>query len=232
MKIKLYTLPNMITLLNLMSGCVAICLMSRDGNLKLGFALICLAAVFDFFDGFVARLTSSYSLIGKELDSLADMVSFGVAPATALCTLLQAQGVVDMYAYPVFAMAGFAALRLAKFNIDENQKNTFIGLPTPAMAIFISSSAYLISQNNIAVSPLTIYTAAAVMSFLMVCNIEMFALKFSSYELGSNKTRYGFILASVVALVLFRLLAFPFIIATYVLISIVTSLVKRSKFAN
>lgn len=232
MKIRLYTLPNMITLLNLMSGCVAISVMLRHDNFKLGFALICLAAVFDFFDGFVARLTGSYSAVGKELDSLADIVSFGVAPAVALFSLILPLVSNEIYAYPIFILAGFATLRLAKFNIDESQKDTFVGLPTPAMAICVSSLAYIIARDQATICPYAVYTLVAVMCFLMVCNIEMFALKFSNFGFKGNQIRYGFIAFSVLSLVFFGLLAFPIIIATYVLISLVMSVSKKRKFDN
>lgn len=227
MKIRLYTLPNMITLLNLLCGCIAICVMLIHGNIGLGFMLICLAALFDFCDGLAARLTGSYSETGKQLDSLADMISFGVAPSSALFALFVAGGGQEMHAYPIFILACFSALRLAKFNVDDSQKTTFVGLPTPAMAIFVASAAYIATKENIMVPDYVIYSVVAILSFLMVCNVEMFALKFEQYSFKSNQIRYCFLLASALALILCGVLALPFIIATYVLVSTVLWLTKK-----
>ncbi|MFI3266305.1 MAG: CDP-diacylglycerol--serine O-phosphatidyltransferase [Rikenellaceae bacterium] len=227
MKIRLYTLPNMITLLNLLSGCVAIVYMLIHKNLELGFALVCLAAVFDFCDGLVARATGSYSATGKELDSLADVISFGVAPSAALFTLALQSGVAENYALGMFVVAGFSALRLAKFNVDESQKDTFVGLPTPAMAIFVLSGAYVISQHNIILPAYVLYVVAALCCFLMVCDVEMFALKFSKYSFKGNELRYSFVILSALAVVLFGVAALPFIIAGYVLVSSLVWVMKK-----
>lgn len=209
----------MITLLNLLSGCLALYYVLVCREFELGFMLVCLAAIFDFCDGLVARLTGSYSNTGKELDSLADVVSFGVVPASILFALAVQGGAAEKMAFPLFIVAGFAALRLAKFNVDESQKDTFVGLPTPAMAIFVSSGAWIIVREAMAVDLWVLYATGAVLSFLMVCNIEMFALKFASYGIKGNEIRYGFIAVSIAALLLLGVLALPFIIASYVLVS-------------
>ena len=151
MKIKLFTIPNCITLANLLCGIASIVFSLVYNDLQLAFALILASAVCDFFDGFAARLLKQYSAVGVQLDSLADMVSFGVAPAVAMSVLCGSMpstfGLSDCWCevlcYIPFIIAAFSALRLAKFNIDESQKEEFEGLPTPASAILCMSIAAL-----------------------------------------------------------------------------------------
>ena len=128
MKIRLLTLPNILTLCNLLCGAAAAVSALRFGNLQWPLLFIVMAAVFDFLDGFAARLFKSYSPLGKELDSLADCVSFGFAPSAILLNIYEANGGVEPWGYLVFVLAAFSALRLAKFNIDENQSTQFIGM--------------------------------------------------------------------------------------------------------
>ena len=145
MKIKLFTIPNFITLANLLCGCGSILSSLVLGDFKLAFAFVVASAVCDFFDGFTARLLKQYSDIGVQLDSLADMVSFGVAPSAAMYAFAAQSGatlftlpswVVTTLVFVPFIMAAFSALRLAKFNIDDTQHERFSGLPTPANAMF------------------------------------------------------------------------------------------------
>ena len=135
-------IPNTLTCLNLFSGCLAV-VMAFDGQFTLAFAFILLSAVFDFFDGLAARALDAHSPIGKDLDSLADDVSFGVAPASMLFNLLQQMAVAQSWGgarallpYVAFLIAIFSALRLAKFNNDSRQTTSFIGLPVPANALY------------------------------------------------------------------------------------------------
>ena len=143
MQIRLFTIPNILTLCNLLCGAFAAVSALLQNDLVSAFWFIVLGAVFDFLDGFVARLTKSYSAVGKELDSLADMVSFGVAPAAVLYGLFILNGGDPYWGFVVFILAACSALRLGKFNIDENQTKQFIGLPTPACALFFVSDQYL-----------------------------------------------------------------------------------------
>jgi len=136
-------IPNSITCLNLFSGCVAVFLAFK-GNYEGAIIAILLAAVFDFFDGFAARLLKAYSPMGKELDSLADMVSFGVAPGAIVFSLLSETNVCEWLPFLAFLIPVFSGLRLAKFNIDERQTTSFIGLPTPANAIFWAGLAFFL----------------------------------------------------------------------------------------
>src|ERR1035437_3641113 len=134
-------IPNFITCLNLFSGCVGVYL-AFQGNFQGAFIAIIVSAVFDFFDGFAARLLKAYSPMGKELDSLADMVSFGLAPGAIVFSLLSETGINEWLPYLAFIIPVFSGLRLAKFNIDASQTTSFIGLPVPANAIFWAGLVY------------------------------------------------------------------------------------------
>lgn len=229
MKIRLLTLPNILTLCNLLCGAAAAVSALRFGNLQWPLLFIVMAAVFDFLDGFAARLFKSYSPLGKELDSLADCVSFGFAPSAILLNIYEASGGVEPWGYLVFVLAAFSALRLAKFNIDENQSTQFIGMPTPAAALMVASSGYLVGTGMYAVNPWFAVLLAFVLSYLLVCNVPMFALKFKHYGFRGNEVRYLFAGCAVVALAIWQILAIPFIILAYVALSMVLMVVNFRK---
>lgn len=218
-------IPNFITSLNLFSGCVGV-LLAFQGNYKGAFIAILVSAVFDFFDGFAARLLKAYSPMGKELDSLADVVSFGVVPGVIVFSLLSKIDINQWIPYLGFLIPVFSALRLAKFNIDERQTSSFIGLPTPANAIFwgglvFSYSGFLVSSVWVLIG-LTL-----VFSYLLVAEIPMFALKFKNYSWKTNEIQYLFLIGCVIILAIFQLNAFSILIAWYILLSIGVSLFKR-----
>ncbi len=229
MKIKLFTIPNILTLLNLACGFAAISVTLLDKNIELAFIFIIIATVFDFLDGFAARLLKAYSLLGKELDSLADMVSFGVAPATIVMVMFMEM---DSKLAPLAVIiALFSALRLAKFNIDENQTSEFIGLPTPANAIFFASCGWMF-QNELIFTTHNEWTLAlitVVMSFWLISNIKMFSLKFKSYAIKDNYVVYSFLLCSLISLIIWQISALPLIIMTYICISVFANLIKKNK---
>ena len=213
-------IPNTITCCNLISGCIAT-YFAFQANFQLAFAFIIIGAVFDFFDGFAARLLHVSSPVGKELDSLADDITFGFAPAaivfTMLRTLLSACGdgaavcpVTPYVPYVAFVIAAFSALRLAKFNLDERQTTSFIGLPTPANALFWAA---------LSVSP-ALVVGALLSSWLLVAEIPMFALKFKHYGVKGNELRYGFVLFSILLLAILGWVGFSAIIVLYILTSI------------
>lgn len=228
MRIKNY-IPNTITCLNLVSGCVA-SVMALEGNLMYAVVWIMLAAVFDFFDGFAARLLKAFSPIGKELDSLADVVSFGVAPGMILFVLLSwlaptlpLDGLNEYIPYWAFVIPAFSGLRLAKFNIDERQTTSFIGLPVPAHALFWSSLGYsvqpLLPQGGIALL-VGLMALALVTSLLLVSEVPMFSLKIKSLAWKGNELRYILVACAVIFVSIWGFLGIAGTILLYVLLSI------------
>lgn len=234
-------IPNFITLLNLCSGAISV-LFALGGDLKLAGAMIILAAVFDFFDGFAARLLNVKSSIGKELDSLADMVSFGLAPGFIMYMLLAEANpwpLLDWNGILIFPLVSllipaFSALRLAKFNIDDRQETVFFGLPTPANALLIVSLPFIVSQHQwlfgelsgeieILFSTAWFLTALCIVfSLLLVSELQLMSLKFSLFQYQANKNRYLLIGVSVLFLVLFQYLAIPLIMVLYIALSMVS----------
>lgn len=228
MRIKNY-IPNTITCLNLVSGCVA-SVMALEGNLMYAVVWIMLAAVFDFFDGFAARLLKAFSPIGKELDSLADVVSFGVAPGMILFVLLSwlaptlpLDGLNEYIPYWAFVIPAFSGLRLAKFNIDERQTTSFIGLPVPAHALFWSSLGYsvqpLLPQGGVALL-VGLMALALVTSLLLVSEVPMFSLKIKSLAWKGNESRYILVACAVIFVSIWGFLGVAGTILLYVLLSI------------
>ncbi len=220
----MYTIPNLITSLNLLAGAMAT-VMAVRGELQNAFWCVALAAVFDFLDGLAARLLKQYSRIGVQLDSLADMVSFGLAPAAVAFTMWQASGGVGLWCYLAFVLAVFSALRLARFNIDESQTTEFVGMPTPAMALFVVSAGYVFDTGTISLAQWTIPAGVAVLCFLMVCPLRMFSLKFSG---TGNALRIVFLVLALAAVAVFGVAAIPGVIAAYVAISAVRALIRKN----
>lgn len=240
MKIKLFTLPNMLTLSNLLCGSFAAVSALGYGNLAWSFRFVVLAAVFDFFDGFVARLLKCPSPIGGELDSLADVISFGFAPAAVLYVMTTAEiaegevWVRFAFAFVCFAMTAFSALRLAKFNLDETQHTEFCGLPTPANALFFTSLGLIHARTGCDfggdIRMLILW--APVMSWLLVSPVRMFALKFRGFGWRGNELRYGFLAACAVLIAVLRLWSVPAIVVLYILVSTVRWGVQRGQKAG
>lgn len=221
-------IPNTITCCNLFSGCVA-CVMASRCNFELAMAFIVLGAVFDFFDGMVARLLRVSSPMGVQIDSLADDITFGIAPATIVFSYMQnrllypayLEDIVWLLPYAAFLIAVFSAYRLAKFNIDTRQTNTFIGLPTPANALFWSSlitggGAWL---NELNAGWVLLLGLIALFSYFLVSEIPMFSLKFKNLSWRSNRIRYIFLLCCLPMLLL-GFLAPVAIISWYLLLSV------------
>lgn len=237
-------IPNTLTCCNLICGCIAT-FMALQFNYTLALLFIIFGAVFDFFDGFVARLLHVSSPIGKELDSLADDVTFGFAPAAVVFSLLRTllvqnhvceafipSAVAEYVPYVAFLIAAFSALRLAKFNLDERQTTSFIGLPTPANALFWAALAYQVPAGEWMASTvfaLCIVVGIFVSSWLLVAEIPMFALKFKTFALRPNAFRYAFVLFSLIVLIVLGIGGFSAIIVAYVLCSIVQDLCCKPK---
>ncbi|MHA7112030.1 CDP-alcohol phosphatidyltransferase family protein [Sunxiuqinia elliptica] len=241
-----FWVPNTITALNLASGSMAVFL-GIEGELGLAAIFILAAAVFDFFDGMAARLLGAYSEIGKQLDSLADLVSFGLAPAAILFTMLQLamfgqnQAITSIDASIlewIFLLSALlvpvaGAFRLAKFNLDTRQSENFLGLPIPANAIFYASLALILQWGNAPVvtnlilNRFNLLTAIALLSALMISELPMFSLKFKHLKWQGNQIRFLFIGLCLILVISLKLYAVPLIIISYILISAVLKLTNR-----
>ncbi len=219
-------IPNTITCCNLISGCIAT-YWAFNGAWDVALLFIILGAVFDFFDGMSARLLGVSSPIGKELDSLADDITFGFAPSAIIFDFLKKGSDYlpsEYLIYIAFIMAAFSALRLAKFNLDERQAMGFIGLPTPANALFWG--ALLVGAGEwLASSPYLYYAVVAgifISSWLLVAEIPMFALKFKTWGFKENKLKYCFLITCIPLLCL-GVVGIAIIIAWYIVLSVVSS---------
>lgn len=219
-------LPNFLTCCNLLSGCFGIVLLLENKDIPAAY-FVWASCVFDFFDGFVARLLKVSSSIGKELDSLADVVSFGVLPSFVMYKLLGEAAPDTALPYLAFLIAIFSALRLAIFNVDETQRDTFRGLNTPANTLFISSLP-LIREGvgEWLYQPITLVIITIVFSLLLVSRIEIFALKFKNFSWQDNKIRFIFLILSALLLLLLQQLAIPLIIILYILLSLTAKVIK------
>jgi len=220
-------IPNLLTLCNLLCGCIGIYYAFKENATDEAALFVGLAAIFDFLDGFAARLLNATSPIGKQLDSLADMVSFGVLPAAIMFdmfdTIILPEGLPKQFVFITFFIALMSAMRLAKFNIDEKQTKSFRGVPTPANAIFIASLplivhsdlqfAFLICRFDVLIS------ITLLCSIWLVLPIPIMAFKFANLSLKDNIFKYLTIICAIVGLFLFNYTAIPFIILIYVLLS-------------
>lgn len=223
-------IPNTITCCNLISGCIAT-YWAFNSEYELALLFIVTGAVFDFFDGMTARLLHVSSPIGKELDSLADDITFGFAPSAIIFSWLSGyhfhelpSPIAFLMPFTAFIMAAFSALRLAKFNLDERQSMGFIGLPTPANALFWGSLIVGAGQF-LASSPIYIYGTIAVMllfSYLLIAELPMFALKFKTWGWKGNEVKYIFLLTCIPLLIIFKVSGLAIIIAWYALLSVCT----------
>ena len=230
-------IPNIITLINLFCGCAAI-ISVLYGQFVATFWWLFVAGLMDYLDGLVARWLKIHSPLGKELDSLADMVSFGVAPGAILYMLLvtglQKEGNIShlqnsfalfLPALPAFILSAFSALRLAKFNLDTRQSENFIGLPTPASTVFIVGLLLIYEYNSLGMAdfvcnPIVIYFIVIVFSYLLVAEIPMFSLKFKSSQWKGNEVRYLFILLMIILFFTIKQAAFSVIIFLYIIFAL------------
>src|SRR5688572_9999022 len=179
-------LPNFLTCCNLLCGCLGVVFVLEDRAFPAAY-FVWIAGAFDFFDGFAARMLKVSSPIGKELDSLADMVSFGLLPSVVMYKLLLAEDTTGYLPYAAFSIAVFSALRLAIFNIDETQRDSFRGVPTPANALFITALPLLTGGIAAALqSQWVLLVITVVSSWLLVSNLELFALKFKDFTWTNN----------------------------------------------
>lgn len=257
-------IPNTITCGNLLCGCLAI-IKIFEGDLVWAAYLVGIAAVLDFFDGFAARLLKVSSPIGKDLDSLADLVTFGVVPGMMMMHLIQYYCEIEQiksreysvneaidFSYSGFAYLGllipiFSAIRLAKFNNDIRQSESFIGLPTPANAILICSIPFFINISNRSVleffkdyyldrdilNTYILIVLTIILCFLLIAELPLFALKFKHFKFKGNEIKYVFLGFSLLLLIFLKLIAIPLIIISYVLFSVVNNLLfKKNKVSE
>lgn len=237
---SLINLPNLLTLLNLFSGCMAV-VFALNKHLEWVPACVLVSLIADFLDGFAARFTKNSTEIGKQLDSLADMVSFGLVPGVILFELLFQLHESDsssfspkqayLYSSAAFLVPLFASLRLAKFNLDTRQTDNFIGLATPAVTIFVMGILLLKLfphqiLSGIVISQPAIYIYIVLLSLLMVAELPMFSFKFKKFAWQGNEIRYLFIILSAVLLLTLKFAAVSLIIVLYVLISIAQKLLR------
>ena len=226
-------IPNAITCCNLISGCVSILFINHN-RLLWAAAMIFVAAVFDFLDGFAARLLNAKSSIGGELDSLSDVVSFGVAPSFIVAWLLSKTGVCwwvynfNVFSVLAFILAAFAAVRLAKFNLDTRQTESFIGLPVPAVGLFIASLPFMLTNISrdgmlfgIVTSPYFLLAMVALFSWLMVSEVPFFSFKIKNLKFKENILRYFVVIFAIVAVIILKWVALPFIFLFYMILSVI-----------
>lgn len=248
-------IPNLITMLNLLSGCIAVVLAVRN-ELELAALFVFLGIFFDFFDGLAARVLKVQSELGVQLDSLADMVTSGVVPGIVMFQMfnLSQGGFVHGWEHKAesatttwvgselapLAFAGFlitlsSAYRLAKFNIDDDQKTSFKGLPTPANALFILSLPLIIKYqenlviNNWLMNPFVLLGITLLSTYMLNAPVRLFALKFKSWGMKGNGIRYTFLLLALVMAVTMKYLAVPLIIVTYVILSLLDNRLRKEE---
>jgi CDP-diacylglycerol---serine O-phosphatidyltransferase len=225
-------IANFVTSLNLLCGCIGIGLLFNSDIIGAAY-FIFIAAIFDFLDGFIAKQLHAQSTFGKELDSLADVVSFGVLPGLIMFVLLNLcfeneEGWQQYLPYTAFLIPVFSALRLAKFNIDDRQTESFIGMPTPATGLFIASIPFIIMNGNDYPSfisglfgqPGFLFILVLLLSFLLVSPLRLFSLKFKSFGWSENNIRYIFLALSLITLAIFQFASVPLIIVLYIILSL------------
>jgi CDP-diacylglycerol--serine O-phosphatidyltransferase len=228
-------IPNLITLGNLTCGLLSI-LFAFEGNLVIAGTFIFYGAILDFFDGFAARLLKVNSEIGKQLDSMSDMVTFGVAPGILMYQLIAMTNENQLgisheltISLIAFLIPIFSAIRLAKFNIDTRQTSSFIGLPTPAAAIFIASLPIIVVNYHTNFSLELLIVSTVILSILLVAELPLFSLKISKGETLKNQLniiRISFLISSVILLFILEFAAIPFIVILYIFLSIINNLIK------
>lgn len=232
-------IPNALTCLNLFSGCIAVVMIFRN-HFDTAAYFVFAAAFFDLLDGMVARKVSSDSAFGKELDSLADMVSFGFVPGAIMFKLFQhsqpelhfqSDSFIRVIQFLPFVITVFSALRLAKFNLDTRQTNSFIGLPTPANTLFIVSLPLILNQmpgryDDLILNPYFIIIVSIGSAFLLVTELPLFSMKFKTLGFRENFYQYLLLMISLVLFPLILFAAIPVVIFLYILLSLIQKLTK------
>lgn len=213
-------IPNFITCLNLFSGCIGI-VFAFQGDFRMAAICMLLSGVFDFFDGMVARLLKVSSPIGKELDSLADVVSFGFLPGVIWYQLLKNATDHQYLPYLGFVVTVFSAVRLAKFNLDERQTQDFIGLNTPMNAFFVMSLPFIAEgYPQLIANPMLLILGIVLSSALLVSELRLFSMKLTSLSWAQNRFKYLFLIFSIILLITLQFVAVPLILLLYMGMSV------------
>jgi CDP-diacylglycerol--serine O-phosphatidyltransferase len=219
-------LPNFLTCCNLLCGCLGIVFCLEERNISAAY-FVWAGACFDFFDGFAARMLKVTSPIGKELDSLADVITFGLLPSLVMYKMIGESTSISWLPYIAFFIAVCSALRLAIFNVDETQSDSFKGLNTPANTLFITSLPLVSGQvGNWLYQDWVLVLITIIFSLLMVSRIEIFAFKFKDFTWKNNKIRFTFIAVSVLLLIALGKLALPLLILLYIAFSLLNNALK------
>jgi CDP-diacylglycerol--serine O-phosphatidyltransferase len=237
MKLKKH-IPNLITLLNLFCGCIAL-VFAGEANFEMAFFFVCFGIFFDFFDGFFARLFNVSSPLGLQLDSLADMVTSGVVPGFVMYKMLS-NGVASNPTLIYLPYLGFiitlgSCYRLANFNIDTRQSDSFIGLPTPANALFILSLPLILKNSDsllvleLLINPWILIFVSILSAFILNAEISLFALKIKKFNFKDNALQFFFLLISILLLGYLQFAGVALIIVFYVLLSLITNQFKANK---
>jgi CDP-diacylglycerol--serine O-phosphatidyltransferase len=215
-------IPNALTCANLLSGCIGI-VFAFNNRLDIAAYAVLISGIFDFFDGNLARLLNVKSPIGKELDSLADMVSFGFLPGVVMFKLLeQSHGTFEYLPFFGFLITIFSGLRLAKFNIDTRQTEDFIGLNTPMNTLFIVSLPFIQREHpELIGNTLLLLCLTILMSWLLISEIRIFSLKFGTISWADNKIKFVFLIISAVLIAFLKFAAIPFVLILYILSSFI-----------
>ncbi|GAB3649554.1 CDP-diacylglycerol--serine O-phosphatidyltransferase [Echinicola sediminis] len=222
-------IPNAITCMNLVSGMAGIYYVNQD---KIHYAtyFILAAAVFDFLDGMVARLLHVHSEIGKQLDSLADLVTFGVLPSFVVLKLLEISFPDSFLPFLAFFIGIQSALRLAKFNVDTRQSDRFIGVPTPANALLLCTLPFLADQfdwaNSLVSNGYLLLAFSLLMAILLTVELPLIALKFKNFRPSDNLFRYLVIIIGISSIILLGIAGIPFVIMGYILLSLIENLIR------
>lgn len=213
-------IPNLLTSANLFSGCIAT-YQAFQGNLKLVACFVIISGLFDFLDGFAARLLDVKTEIGKELDSIADVVSFGLVPGAVFFQLLQNTTDITYLPYVGFFITVFSAIRLATFNTDARQAEDFIGLNTPMNTFFVISLPYLLEDYHLTFIDNQWFLCGTIilLCWLLTSKIKMFSMKLSGFSWTANKYRYTFILISAVCIAIGKFAAMPLVVILYIILS-------------
>jgi CDP-diacylglycerol--serine O-phosphatidyltransferase len=255
----MFNIPNLFTAANLLSGCIAI-ILAFAGRIDLAPFAIFAGALFDFCDGFIARKMNLQGEMGKQLDSLADMITFGLAPGMIMFFILLSVGSdpveskslniwvenilngdsSNYYPFVALVIPFFSLFRLAKFNLDTRQTESFIGLPTPANTLFFMAYPLVTMYSDVNISevtgfsafmfhPISISIVIVVMSLLLVSEIPLFSLKFKSFGVKGNEIRYSFLLISLIFIIIFKAWALALIVFLYLVLSILENYVLKTK---